>query len=340
MDTPDEIENVPFIERQFKRVSRNLLIANGIVIGLIVLIGWISSTYYVGFFRGPLPVSEDDILAAARRSGSGLIAYVEMADRELIPTGYLEESSKNGKVYSVIPYFFTPIGDKLLLVKTYSAADGKRLVGPLQYTSVKTDKDAYDAIVAQHPELNGQILPIMLNGAAAYNVAGYIGLALFLPLLLLCTYNVGKAFCGLTAPLLHPVARALSRFGEPHDIAESIDNEISQGDCPTFGKALLTRSWLLRPTVFGMIICRPADIVWVYVSVINGDHIATLWLRNGKGMGVPLKKEATERLLAEIVARAPWVERGYDAEKMRRWKRQRTEFLAAVDQRRNRMVGQ
>lgn len=328
-----------FVEGQVRRVSRNLILWNGAVIGLVLILAWFGSTYYYNFFRGPLPVDDDYLLKAAAKPASGLIAYVQLQNRELIPTGYVEKSSSDGHVYSTIPYFFLAVGDKQMLVKTYSQFDGARLIGPLQSTSVKSDLEAFNGIVAQHPEMKDKILPIMLNGAAAYNVAGYIGLGFFVPILLLCGFNIGRASWGLGSPALHPVARALARFGDPIQIAEAIDKEIATGPVLQVGKATVSSLWLLRPTVFGLLTCQLADIVWAYHLILNGDSMAVVAQRNGKAFGIPLKKDVVPRLLTEIYTRVPWVQRGYDLDTLKRWQKQKADFIAAVDQRRQQQLG-
>ncbi len=106
-----------FIGSQVRRVSRNLLIWNGVVIALMALSVWALSSYLIWFVRGPRPADDAFILEAAQGPPGSIIAYVEMRDRQLLPTGYVEQATRNGVVYSTSPYHFVAIGDKLLLVK-------------------------------------------------------------------------------------------------------------------------------------------------------------------------------------------------------------------------------
>lgn len=327
--------NSTFITTHVSRTSRNLLIWNGLVVALLLaIILPFGGPYYVNFFRGPIPVDDAYLLQAAKHSDSGLIAYVELADRPLLPTGWKELSLQDERVYSTTPYFYVAVDDKLLLVKTDPERDGHRLVGPLQGIHVKTDVEVRDALVAAHPELKDRLLPIMLNGAAAFTVAGYVGLALFIPAFLLCGFNIARALWGLNFPPLHPIARTLARYGEPQQIAAQIDKEVAEGPATTIGPVTVTSLWLLRPTVFGLVACPLSEVVWAYHLVFNGSHMAVVYLRNGRNFGVPLKAAVVPQLLQEIYARIPWVERGCDNATLKRWRTQRQEFLADIERRR------
>src|ERR1700682_3857516 len=110
-DQIDWDEPESFINQQIRRVSRNLFLWNGIVVALVTIIVLCLWSYLGSFVRGPQLVDDAYILNAAKGSPSSLIAYIEMRDRQMVPTGYVEESSKNGKVYSTIPYYFTAVGD-------------------------------------------------------------------------------------------------------------------------------------------------------------------------------------------------------------------------------------
>jgi hypothetical protein len=326
-------ENDGFVGRQIHRVSRNLLIWNGVALGGMAIIILLLRTYLISFLQGPQLADDTYILNAAKGSGSGLIAYVEMRDRKLIPTGYVEESTQNGRVYSTMNYDFVAVGDKLMLVKATKDARGDKLLGPLQFFSAQSDRQALDAVIAKNPALRDRVLPVMLNAAAAFNVFGYILIGVFTPIFVLCTYSVARAILkGKTN--LHPVMRSLARRGDAYELTQAIDAEMATNGVLKVGKAFITRNWLLRPTVFGLIACQLDDIVWAFHSVIKGSNIASFAFRDGKMIGIPLQRNTPE-LLARVYERVPWVERGWDKGKAKRWRTDRTSFLEQVEARRN-----
>src|SRR5262245_56151660 len=89
-----------FVEQQVPRVSRNLWIWNGVVLGILAIAVVLLRTYLLCFLQGPQAYDDADILNAARGSGSGLVAYIEIRNHKLIPTGYIEQSTQDGRVYS------------------------------------------------------------------------------------------------------------------------------------------------------------------------------------------------------------------------------------------------
>jgi hypothetical protein len=163
-----------FIEQQICRVSRRLLLWNSIIVALVAIVVCLLWSYLGWFFHGPELEDDAFILDAAKGPTQSLIAYVELRDRRLVPTGYVEESSRNGKVYSTMAYYFIAVDGQSMLVKAPSNAQGQKLVGPLESISVKVDQDALAAIVAKNPQLRDRILPVMLNASAAFNVFGYV----------------------------------------------------------------------------------------------------------------------------------------------------------------------
>jgi len=332
-DMANDISPPTYITKQIRRVSGNLLLWNGLVVGLLFLASAALSTYLICFFRGPQRVDDAFILKAAEGPPSYLIAYVEMHDRQLLPTGYVEESSRNGKVYSTNYYYFVDIGGKLLLVKGTTNINGQKLLGPLESISVKTDQDAVKDMIVRNPNLQNRILPVMLNSAAAFDVFGFVYFGIIIPILAICGYNIVRALLGQRSPALHPVMRSLARYGDPSEVTDAINAELAGDNVLTIGKAKMTRNWLVRPKIFNLLICRIDEIVWAYHAVINGDHVAGLALSNGRVFGIPMQKNTPE-LLAAIYKRVPWIEKGFDKELQKKWRTRQAEFIADVDLRR------
>jgi hypothetical protein len=246
---------------------------------------------------------------------------------------YVEKSSQNGKVYSTMAYYFISIDGQSMLVKAPSNAQGQQLVGPLESISVKVDQDALAAIVGKNPQLRNRILPVILNASAAFNVFGYVFFGIVTPILVLCGSNMARAVIRQGRTRLHPVWRMLARQGDPLKLSRDIDDEMAEESVLKVGKAFITRNWLLRPTLFGLIACRMDDIAWAFHVVISGDNVATLAFRDGRMVGIPLHRNTPE-LLAHVYRRAPWVEKGWDRNKAAKWRTQRASFLADVDSRR------
>jgi hypothetical protein len=167
----------------------------------------------------------------------------------------------------------------------------------------------------------------MLNANAAFTVAGYIGLAIVLPIALVCLFNLARVVLRSVSPDWHPIAR-------DRDAAEEIDEEVAAGPTEPFGKVLLTRSWLLRPTTFGLIRLRLTDAVWVYGVNVGGRRVAVLHRRDGKTTTAPVKPPQLTPLLQAIHRRIPWVRTGYDKDRHTIWRKRRAEVIAQAEARR------
>ncbi|MGV3605579.1 MAG: hypothetical protein ACO1RA_04160 [Planctomycetaceae bacterium] len=323
-----------FITQQVSRVRRNLLIANGICLAILLFIAWLASGYFYFFFRGPKEITGDQLVELAQNPGNGnLLEYVRFPDQEMLPTGIQEESTTDDKVYSVNPYYLVAIGEKLLLVKTEKPVPPRfSLLGPVSAISVKSDVEARDLILQTRPDLRQRLLPITLNGAAAFNVAGYIGVAFLLPFFVLCSYNIVRGLHGPSGLALHPVTRSLSRLGDVLQVASQIDAEVQKGTMYKLGKTTVTEQWLLIPTTFGLTVVSLPNIVWGYHLVVGQTHAIVLQLHTKSHVAVNMADKEIDALLREIHSRVPWIKLGYNSELYRNWQKNRDTIIAEVDQ--------
>jgi len=323
-----------FIAQQVSRIRRNLLIANGICLAFLLFFAWLASGYYYFFFRGPKEVTGEQLVQLAQNPGNGnLLEYVKLQDQEMLPTGIQEESTTDDKVYSVNPYYLVAIGEKLLLVKTEKPVPPRfSLLGPVSAISAKADVEARDLLLQTRPDLRQRLLPVMLNGAAAFNVAGYVGLVLLLPFFVLCSYNIVRGLHGLGGLALHPVTRSLSRLGDVLQVASQIDAEVQKGTMYKLGKATVTEQWLLIPTTFGLTVVSLPNIVWGYHFVAGHTHALVLQLRTKSHVAINMADKEIDALLREIHSRVPWIRLGYTSELHRNWQKNRDTIIAEVDQ--------
>jgi hypothetical protein len=327
------VSNNSFIAAQTSRASRNSLIANGLVLAIVAGLLWLGGTYYYCFFLGPFPLS-DAQLQELGKSGSGLMSYAVLENRRLEPTGWDEIVTRDDRLHERSSYFLMPVGERYMLVLAKSFGDGARLLGPVYHVGT-TETEVIDKIVADRPELSGKIMPIMLNHTAAFTVAGYLGLAIFVPTLLLCSINLARAWWGKMHPLQHPLVRQLRRYGDPAGLAEQIDAEMQAGPVMHFGKSTLTSLWLLRPTIFGLTAVPLIELVWIYHVERTSESFAVLSLTTGRQIPVFLKGAQINELIAEIQKRIPWVLCGYSKERYQTWQKNRPAIIADVVQKRD-----
>jgi hypothetical protein len=183
--------------------------------------------------------------------------------------------------------------------------------------------------------MRGKFLPVLFNAEVAFNVSGYVGLGLLVPLGLLAIFNVVRGLMRVTSldAGRHPLVRKLRPFGDPMAAAAEIDGEVSGGSVLALGPATVTGSWILWPTRFRMIAVRIEDVVWAYHQVTSGRHTAMLFTRDGKIRPIWLKKDAVDELLRTVTGRVPWAFAGFDVKRLKTWSKRPHEIITMADER-------
>lgn len=320
---------------QVLRATRNSLIWNGISLSLLLAVLWLTGDYLHYFFRGPALITDERLLEAIERNRSNsLIEYVELRDRKLLPTNWQEVTTRDGALHTEFPFFLLPVGERsMILVLARAEHDGQHLVGPIGGTRELEEK-VIKAIVAKHPEYAGRILPVVLSNVAAFNVAGYILLALLIPWGSYCLWNVVRAVMARANPSSHPIETQLAKFGDPSVLAASINDEMRAGPVEQIGNAVLTRSWILRPTAFSARCVRLEDVVWAYQVNQSSETFVILCQRNGKVATISLKPPQAQAVVAAVAQRVPWAFIGYDADRWKRWGKNRAAIIEQAEARR------
>lgn len=340
MSDPTETQT-SWTRRQIARVTRNSLIAHGISLTCIVLIVWLSSTYLQFFFRGPSRPSDPELLAIIdARGGRSLIAYVELRERRLLETGWKEVTTSDGRPYSQIPFYLAPVGDRYLLVLARSADEGRRLIGPIGPIR-ELEQQVVAATERANPELAGKILPVSMSSVAAFDVWGYVLLAVLIPWTSFTLYRLARAVTGRLQPDLHPLSRQFAALAAnetgaaaSHERRASLDEELASDLVLSIGPATLTESWLVRPTVFGVRSVRLDQVVWVYPVRQQYESFVVFGLRDGRLVPVSLKDDRVSQVIEFVVRRYPWVLQGHEPDRAKLWKRQPQEIVTLVDARR------
>jgi hypothetical protein len=182
------------------RSPRTTLISTSIGLALLLVGVWFASDYYYWFFAGPDKFDDAELAEMLREPSGGILrAYVELENRELIDTGWTEESTNNGRVYSTAKFVLTPLGDDYLLVLAEPAATGERLVGQIGNLR-QLDRDVIAAVENEDPQFRGRILPVKMAANAAFTVFGYIGLVVGVPLLCWLVWRFAWSLAALLRP--------------------------------------------------------------------------------------------------------------------------------------------
>ena len=344
----DTLQN-SFIERQIRRTNRNLVLVNGILLAGLLAIVALNYRYAINFVRGAKAISTEDLLAIQDPEQRPQF-FVQVTGESLVPTGFREVERKddesNNKVESqTVKYDYKAlkVGERWLLVKAPGSSVATEFSGALVKDSESAD--VVGQIEQEEPGLKGMFLPFVLD-TVDYRDNGYWALGIGIPILLLVGWNLAKWATRTSDRSAHPIIKKLRAYGEPEMLSIEIENEITQA--PTaIGPAVITRSWLFTPFVFGLKMARLADVVWIYKKVTKHSYnfiptgktyAALIWSRSGESVEISMKEKKIDELLQAISTRIPWVVAGFDNKIQALWNSDRTALIQAVEERKAKMA--
>lgn len=340
-----------FVQDAVGRSNRNRFFLGALII-LIMAAGLVvTNRYWLNFIRGPVDTTKQAVLAT--QNVNGLSQYfVNVKGDRAQDTGlqFVERDTSNNSKTVKASYGALNLNDRLLLVKIPGDVTVKAT--QTQYTGALVDmsSDEKTQVVDQFESENdntGAFLPFMLD-TSDFRTNGYIALAVGFVVLLICIWLVLTALSRMTDHTKHPIIRALRRFGDPQQVADQINADMSNPH-ETAGKIHLGTTWLVIPGASpGLAATRFDDLVWAYGKVTqrrtNGiptgkSYSAIFCDRYGASMTVQAKEKSMNEILQVVGKRAPWVILGYTPQALGGWKSNRAAMIAAVDQRRQQVKG-
>jgi hypothetical protein len=336
------------VHNAIRRSNRNQLILCAVVVLLLIGLAALNVRYLYNFFAGPLTIDRETLLAT-EDPGALQRYWVNVEGDDVADTGYQQVSrnTKTGSETVTGAYMALLVDQRILLVKAQDDANITTFTGYLEPLPSDIRSDVIGDMEREAPKLRGAFLPYMLNTASFRN-GGYVALAIGIPLFGLCVFGIIRALRRSSDPLAHPIMRALSRFGQPADIAGQIDAEL-QAEHTKVDRLHLTPNWLVQASPSSLAATRIDDIVWAYKQVtqrrVNGvpagkTYTAQIWDRHGVCITVASSEAFVNQTIEAAARRAPWMLAGYDSELEKAWKSNRAAVLATVDQRRRQVAAQ
>jgi hypothetical protein len=149
----------------------------------------------------------------------------------------------------------------------------------------------------------------------------------------------------LINPRKNKTYKFLILFGEPDEVATEISNEFKRRNI-RIGRMYFTDQWLLDVSFYGFHISHLQNVVWAYGKITKQY---TNFVRSGTLYNLSIydktlnniieldncKKEELDAVLAHINLRLPWVVTGYSNELIALWSRDKYQFIALVEERKN-----
>lgn len=172
---------------------------------------------------------------------------------------------------------------------------------------------------------------------------GWWTLAIGSPFLLLAGWNLSKWKKRAWDFTCHPICKRLARFGTVRQLIQQIEAAILINPLEEIGGVKLSSPWLFKPSAFGLTCFYVPDLVWVYEKVtthsvnfipVGQSSEALLYDRYGFATTMQARKKKVELLMMNITQQSPWIVAGYSKDLAKMWNSRKSEFIAAVDERR------
>jgi hypothetical protein len=331
--------------RQISQFNKNLRWHNLICLALLLLLGGFQYRYLRNCFSGPQKIDSAQLLK---------ISNVDEIDRDFITftsekamdTGFQKVSKKRGSETTKNKYVIALVGgEKALLVEAQTNSDLNQptFTGTLSKIDNDIQTNIVDPLVKDAPELQTRIMPIML-ATDDYRFWAYFLVPTLIGGAAICSYNLINANKWTENPRKHPGYLALATYGEADIIATEIDREIRhqynieslKSDTP-----YLTPSWLIHTQTYGLKVIQLDRLMWVYKKVTShstnfiptGKTYELLMHDNfGREHTLKMSEDRIHETIEQINNYAPWAVVGYSDEIKALWDRQRDDFYALVEE--------
>jgi hypothetical protein len=194
----------------------------------------------------------------------------------------------------------------------------------IYYTVVPMIRDWHETGV------DGAWVPILVLGA----------------ILAFALWSISKAIQRMQAIEKSRVWRNLVAYGQPPQLSAEIEQDIQMG-AVKHGNIVVTPHWIINKTLFNTWTSPIADVAWIYKTVtrhrtngiptgktyslvISGRHKQAVTMRG--------KEKKVDALMAEFMQRTPWAIFGYSPDLVAAWKKNHAGFVAAVDERKQKLA--
>lgn len=337
-----------FLQSEMRRVNRNMLLVNlGVVLG-VLLLGYVNYRYLYNCFAGPFPTAPA-VLHAIPSPHSSAQYFVTVEGEELLDSGYQAISIERDKYTKAekrrkvtADYLVLVVQQRLLLLKAPVGWTSPKIDGVLTERPGQLSTDIAKKLRAARPDLPDIFLPYMLDAADDFRTAGYVGAAIAVSILLLCTWNLRKWQQRTQNPQVHPVMCMARQYGPEFEVASQIDQELAAASA-RYGACRLTASWLLQSRLFYCKMVKLADIVWAYKLEVRHSHnfiptgksyALVLYTRQQQKLEHSASKKHVEALLSALMERVPTAVFGYSEDLQKLWRQQPDMFIHSAKQRR------
>jgi hypothetical protein len=334
------------IHKTVQRSNRTILLLGVLAILATAALFALSYRYFYNFALGPFDVSAAELLPL--QAGDRPLKYwVRVSGSDLLDTGMqYVTTSDSGTETIEHSYLALVLEDRLLVVKHAGALPSlpmtPTVTGWISQLSDEEKVEVIQAVEKDVPQVAGAFLPFQIE-EGNFRANGLIGLIAGGVVILLGFWGILTVIRRNNDLTTHPILKALTRFGPLEFVISRIEGELAMPH--TQIKNLhLTNNWLVFDGKTSLAATQNDDVAWVYKHVltrrsygiaVSKTYTAILYDRYGVQLTFTAgRKEAdVNQMLEAISQRAPWAIAGFSKEIETAWKKDRVNFLAAVDRR-------
>lgn len=334
-----------FFIKENKRVNRNLIAVNVLLLLFSSFILYMSSDFINNFVNGPFHMAQSDLNKKVFFTNEPREYFKLQVSNEL-DTGSNEirvtKNKYTGQVKSeeiVSDYKVTEIDGGYLAIKSEhgKTLTSKVLEGKITYLP----NDLKERLEKQFKGI--KIYPVMFV-EESYRGSGYFWLPFFLGLTLLSLMNIKKGFERISNFHLSKVYNDLVPYGNPHKLTTEISEEVFKDGTRINSKTIITKNWIIYKGFLSTKIANLKNTAWAYKKVVRktayyiipvGKEVSVIINTYNNQFEINLSEKSSNKLLECIFQKAPWVLLGYDKRIVDLWGKEKHSLISKVEERKN-----
>lgn len=338
-----------WIHRMIKERSGRRLTVCAVIIVCIALLLFTQQRYIENFISGPHNLSAADLdqikdVSAAPRY------FARVSGSKAIDTGLTKISvrTKNGVKQSEsvdAKYYALVMGDKFLIYEGgYTAKT--TVEGALEPMPAEVSQNLFSD--KEMRDNRSRFYPFYLNSKDEFRSIGWFVIAVLACLLVILASIGIPAWLRLRNPDSHPLCKKVSNWGKPHLISSAAERQFNSPNAFKAGSWTVTKEFLIQSSFFSFDILRLDDLLWAYKKVTQrniyfipaGKTYAASLICSGGTAEIQGGEITVDRVLSLAAETAPWAVFGFSEECQAYFNKNKAEFCAVVEARKQEHLNQ
>ena len=313
----------------------------------LVVIGFIAFNvrYAYNCFSGPFQLPEGELRKIKNPDNAWKYFLTVSGINAAIQTPYglkyitKAETGKITSEYYDDHYLLLPTKDGMLTIQSHEGKIAQSYTGKLR----NIDKDMKDGLSLDleniRPGMSQTLLPMMLEETSSFKGAlNPLGVCLFLftGFGLLTFRKAGSLKKDQVNGVL---ARSLSRYGDPREVAFRIDQllKLLGPNSTDAGTIAIADKWVIYPEDYDLAVLTLSDLVWVYQTAGKAGSAETPCLvictKDKRTIRIKDNKaNSIETAISALASAAPWVIMGYSGKRDIAWQSRPDDLIKEVEQ--------